>query len=128
MGLLLDTHVLLWALKGDAKLSQRARHCVADASQTRWVSIASAWEITIKVGLGKLYLPVSIHELVPAKLRSMNLEILGIQPRHLHVLDGLPPHHRDPFDRMLASQALAENLTLVSADAAFDAYDVKRFW
>ena len=128
MNLLLDTHALLWFLAGDPRLSTTARAAIEDLGNTRWFSVASAWEIAIKASLGKLTLTGPFHELIPVQLRSNSIQLLPIAPEHLNGLLTLPFHHRDPFDRMLVSQAVVENATLVSADATLDRYAVPRLW
>lgn len=131
MRLLLDTHTLLWVLDGSPRLSIAATRALSDNANEKIVSVASFWEMTIKSSLGKLRLNESPYALL-ARFDSEGLAtILPIGAAHLAALHGLPPHpdkHRDPFDRMLVAQALAEDLTLVSADPLLDAYGVKRLW
>jgi PIN domain nuclease of toxin-antitoxin system len=128
MRLLLDTHALLWFLEGDARLSDRARVAIEDSSHERWVSVASGWEMVIKADLGKLRLPLPFRELFPARLEQLGFSILSVGPGHVQALQGMPRHHTDPFDRMLAAQVLVEGMTLVGIDAAFDAYGISRLW
>ncbi len=128
MKLLLDSHTLLWFLGGDQRLSGRARAAIEDLSNTRLFSTAGAWEIAIKAGLGKLTLAVPYSRLVPDQLRANAIELLPVNPEHLHALISLPFHHRDPFDRMLVAQASVERAILVSADAALDVYGIQRIW
>src|SRR5690349_21806726 len=117
---LLDTHALLWAVADSPRLSPKARALIMEANVSKLVSIASLWEIAVKLRLGKLELAVSFDELV-AKLENNRLAtFLPIAPEHVRRLQSLELHHRDPFDRMLVAQALAENLALVSADASLD--------
>ena len=128
MRLLLDTHALLWFVEDNTRLSARARRRI-EAEQGRvLVSAVSLWEIAIKSSLGKLTMKVPFDELVTEQLQRNAMEILPIAPPHLTRLHALPFHHHDPFDRMLAAQALAELMTLVSCDTAFDAYGVTRLW
>jgi PIN domain nuclease of toxin-antitoxin system len=128
MNLLLDTHVLVWFLEDDPKLSAAARAAVEDAGNERCVSMASGWEMAIKSQIGKLRLPLAFEGLFPAALESLGFSILPIQTRHLHRYCALPLHHRDPFDRLLVAQALSDGLTVIGDDAAFDAYGVTRLW
>ena len=128
MKLLLDTHALIWFLEDDPKLSAAAREVVEDSANERWVSIASGWEMAIKSQLGKLNLPRPFEVLFPSTLEAVGFSILPIQAGHLHRYHALPLHHRDPFDRLLVSQALADGFTVVGNDAAFDAYGVTRIW
>ena len=92
------------------------------------VSVASAWEMSIKQSLGKLQLSLPVERLVADRLPAVGIGLLPIEMAHIGHLERLPLHHRDPFDRMLAAQALAEGLAIVSADEAFDAYGVARVW
>lgn len=117
--LLLDTNALLWLLAGDDRLGRSARRTVETAADL-WVSVASLWEIAITVSLGKLDPVPDLGETV----RSLGLARLEIADTHLAVLERLPFHHRDPFDRLLVSQATAEGLTLLTADRELSAYDV----
>ena len=119
MDILLDTHALLWYVAGDSRLRPSHRALIADDTQRKFVSIASLWEITIKTSSGKLATVVPLPLLVPA-----GIGILPVQLAHLLRLQTLPYHHRDPFDRLLIAQALAENLALISTDKHFAAYGV----
>ncbi len=124
MRLLLDTHVLLWALENESRLGLGAREVIANSENAVWVSIASAWEIAIKTGIGRLELDGSPEEIFPTEIDRANLQLLPISLDHALAVRTLPHHHRDPFDRLLISQARAEGLTLVTADRVFSAYDV----
>lgn len=128
MRLLLDTHALLWFLTDDARLSRTAHALVVAPSAEVWVSAASLWEIVIKSSLGKLPLPRPFAELIPPQLEKEQIQVLPIRVEHLEVLERLPFHHRDPFDRLLLAQAVAERLTLISRDEAFAAYEVQTAW
>jgi PIN domain nuclease of toxin-antitoxin system len=128
VNLLLDTHALLWFLAGDPRLSTKARAAIEKLDNTRLFSVASAWEIAIKISLGKLSLTGPFHERVPVQLRANNIQLLPIGPAHLNGLLSLPYHHRDPFDRILVSQATVESATVVSADETLDRYGVPRLW
>ena len=124
MRLLLDTHVVLWALGDPDRLAPVARAAIADATVELAVSTATVWELAIKVGLGKLRLPGSVAQwFVPAvvELGAQWLEVSAIEAA---AVETLPTHHRDPFDRLLIVQALAGGWTLVTADAAFAGYGV----
>jgi PIN domain nuclease of toxin-antitoxin system len=126
--LLLDTHVLLWFLKGDPQLSPAARSAIEDASNRKLVSIASCWEIAIKAGLGKLKLGEPAGVLLARELLTNSFDLLPISLAHATAVEALAPHHKDPFDRLLIVQAIAESATLVSADGQLDAYGVSRTW
>lgn len=123
MKLLLDTHILLWYLEGHPSLAENKKLMIEDRRNHVAVSAASLWEITIKISIGKLELMDSLAD-IENTLRQQGIHILPIYTPHLQQLLGLPCHHRDPFDRLLIAQALAEGMTLVSDDAAFVAYSV----
>jgi PIN domain nuclease of toxin-antitoxin system len=128
MRLLLDTHTLLWWVEDDTRLSSKARKAIGAASAECHVSLASAWEMAIKSHLGKLKLATPIRQYFPTQLATNGFMQLDIAFRHVARVESLEFHHRDPFDRLLAAQALEEKLTLVSADAVFEDYGVKRLW
>jgi PIN domain nuclease of toxin-antitoxin system len=128
MNLLLDTQALLWYLRDDPNLSPVARVAIEDPGNLKFVSLVSGWEIAIKNALGKLGLPLPFKELFPGHIEDQGFQLLLIQPRHLHQLLDLPRHHGDPFDRLLIAQALSEDFSVVSIDAAFDPYGVRRIW
>lgn len=120
MRLLLDTSTLLWWLDGDAKLGPSVRAAIADPDNEVFVSSASAWEISVKRASGKLDAPFDI---ATALERNHFIE-LPIEVTHAVAAGQLPPHHNDPFDRMLVAQAKRENLTLVTSDAQITNYEV----
>ena len=128
MRILLDTHVLIWLVEGDKNLSTVARSAIEDRDNSLYLSIASLWEITIKLSLGKLDLQLSVDEMVESFLIPGGIEILQIQTKHLSILRDLPLHHRDPFDRMIIAQAKLEKMTLISADGMFDQYGISLLW
>jgi PIN domain nuclease of toxin-antitoxin system len=128
MDLLLDTHALLWFLWNDSRLSVAARTLIENPNHVKMLSIASCWEVTIKTSQGKLKIGTTLSDLLNSQLSQNRIQIVPITLPHLITLNGLPSHHRDPFDRLLASQSIADQLTLVSADSAFDAYGVDLFW
>ncbi len=119
MRLLLDTHIVLWELEGSRTLQRAARDAIEQATELLF-SVVSFAEIGIKAAIGKLSVPDDFHDHV---LRS-GLRVLGLVPDHGLAVAGLPMHHRDPFDRLLIAQARTEQLTIVSADRRFAAYDV----
>lgn len=128
MKLLLDTHALLWFVLGDASLSATARQLIEDAANSKHVSPASYWELAIKISIGKYALHEPYETFMDRAIRQNGFQILPIEPRHTAALINLPFHHRDPFDRLMVAQAIVENLILVSADPAFDAYSIQRLW
>ncbi len=127
MNILLDTHTLLWYLEDSKNLSSKAAEIIEDPSNTLRVSIASLWEISIKLGLGKLSLQNSFSELEEV-LKQLKIEVLPITFSDTECYLNLPLHHRDPFDRILVAQAINHSLVLISRDVAFDAYDLQRVW
>lgn len=129
MDVLLDTNVLLWFLKDDDRLSLAAREIYLDDSNTLFISIASIWEIFIKLGLGKLWLG-SADPLVFLKhhLEQNAISILGITMEHTAAIPTLPNIHRDPFDRLIIAQALHEGLAVISGDRRFGEYGVRNLF
>lgn len=128
MRYLLDTHTLIWLFENNPRLSNRAKSIVIDETNDLFVSIASIWEMTIKSSLGKLNLSIPLWDLIAQKLIPSDIQLLPIQLEHLAVLETLPFHHRDPFDRILIAQAISDRLILLSADEAFKNYDVDCNW
>ena len=128
MNLLLDTHAFPWFFIGNPFLSKTARASIEDASNEKFFSIASLWEIAIKVSIGKLSLAKPFDEIFPDQLANNGIDLLSITAAHVSVITNLPPHHRDPFDRLLIAQAMTEQMQIVSADPAFDDYGVTRLW
>jgi PIN domain nuclease of toxin-antitoxin system len=126
--LLLDTHTLLWFALGDPQLRTTALSAINDPANEKLVSPATYWEIAIKVSLGKLVLHQPYEDFIDRAIPQNGFTILSIEPRHTARLIGLPFHHKDPFDRLLAAQALVEGVPIISADAALDPYGVSRVW
>lgn len=126
--LLLDTHAALWFLWDDPQLSEQAKAIMEDADNRKLVSIASCWEIAIKVGLGKLDLGEPSRSFLPREIARNNFELLPISLDHATMVEGLVAHHRDPFDRLLIAQAMTEGFSLVSIDGVFDQYGIHRVW
>jgi PIN domain nuclease of toxin-antitoxin system len=128
MHLLLDTHTLLWWLEENASLPRSARKVIANKSNDVLVSAASAWEIATKVRLGKLPVAIDLAHDFIGYLETQGFTTLAVSAEHGIRAGLLPGPHKDPFDRMLIAQALAENLVIVSNDVVFDGYGVKRTW
>jgi PIN domain nuclease of toxin-antitoxin system len=128
MRLLLDTHALLWWLAGDAALSNAARDAIAHGGNEVLVSAASAWEIATKHRIGKLPGAAAIVADLDGTVLAQGFGRLPISLRHGQIAGSLPGPHRDPFDRMLMAQAMAEMLVLVSNEAAFTVYGVATLW
>ena len=128
MKILADTHTFLWFVTDAPQLSARAKTILEAPDTERFFSLASVWELAIKTGLGKLTLRKRLEEFLPEQLAANRFALLNIAAEHAFRVGHLPLHHRDPFDRMLVAQSLAENLPLVSSDDALDAYGIKRLW
>jgi len=128
MRLLLDTHAWLWFVLGDASLSQTARSLIEDSSNEKLVSPASYWEVAIKIGIGKYVLPQPYGDFVRHAIEGQSFVILPVLTMHTALVATMPFHHRDPFDRLLVAQALAEQIAIVSNDGILDAYGVQRKW
>lgn len=128
MRLLLDTHAFLWFLLDDTKLSIAARDLIDDPGNDIEVSPATYWEIAIKVSLRKYELPEPFEVFIEREISINDFHILHTEPKHTAALTRMPFHHRDPFDRLLIAQAMVEQIPLVSADPAFDAYAITRLW
>ncbi len=125
---LLDTHCLLWFLQGAPELPDGVADRIEAPGSINRVSAASIWEMAIKIALGKLRVPYSLDQELPGILEDNGFVLLPLDFPHLQRVTQLPFHHRDPFDRLLAAQCQVEDLTILSRDASFDAYDVPRFW
>jgi PIN domain nuclease of toxin-antitoxin system len=123
--ILLDSHVFLWAITSDARLSAVHREYFLDNENVLLLSMASIWEIVIKASLGKLPLPKPTAEFLAKQAEKNQITILPVRLAHLAELEQLPPVHRDPFDRMIAAQARAERLPILSADPVMKQYDVE---
>ena len=108
MNLLLDTHALLWFLANDPVLSPTAKALIEDSSNRKFVSIASCWEIAIKVGLKRLDLGEPATTFLAREIAANHFDLLGIELRHATFVETLPQHHRDPFDRMLVAQSVLD--------------------
>lgn len=126
MSVIVDTQAFLWWVTDDPRLSRRARAAIAD--DHCFVSVASCWEMAIKVSLGKLDMPRPVARFLQEQLEVNGFTLLPISLEHTAAVTDLPFHHRDPFDRLIAVQARLEEIPVVSSDTAFKAYGVKRIW
>ncbi len=128
MKLLLDTHAFIWWDSDPERLSRRALALCQDSRNELRLSVASLWEIQIKMQLGKLKLAARLPDIVAAQQEANELMLVNIAANHVYALDDLPPHHKDPFDRMIIVQAKTEGLRLVSHDKVIREYPVDVEW
>lgn len=127
MRYLLDTQILLWVFGESDKLTTAATRIIKDQKNNLYVSKASFWEVAIKINIGKLTLPFELDVLVQETV-SNDIEILEIEMSHILKVVNLPLHHRDPFDRLIISQTIAEDIPVISSDDKFSLYGIKRIW
>jgi PIN domain nuclease of toxin-antitoxin system len=128
MRVLIDTHVFLWWVEGSRVLPAKARAIVTNRENECLLSVASAWELAIKASLGKLRLASPVQRYIVEHMAANAFVLLNIKIAHVGLVETLPQHHGDPFDRLLIAQALAEDLPVITADPMFDRYGVKRVW
>ena len=124
---LLDTHTLIWFINGDKQFSAKAKNAIEQNEVENFISIATLWELAIKITLGKLDLNISFATL-EIKLKQFGFKILPVTFNDTLQLTKLPFHHKDPFDRILISQSITNRLTLVSKDNHFHAYGISVLW
>jgi PIN domain nuclease of toxin-antitoxin system len=125
---LLDTHAFLWWISDDHRLSDRAREIIGEGRNELFFSAASGWEISIKAGLGRLEMPDGLQRFIADQLSRNAFRVLPIHLSHALHTRVLPDHHRDPFDRILVSQAILEEMPLLSADSLISRYPVEVVW
>ncbi|WP_414575974.1 type II toxin-antitoxin system VapC family toxin [Anabaena sp. CCY 9402-a] len=123
---LLDTHTFIWFIMGDPRITGNVRSQIE--MNENILSIISVWEIAIKHRIGKLNLNSSFADFVEQQIIMTDIQLTTIKIDHVLAVSQLPLHHRDPFDRMLIAQAIAENIHILSADAIFDTYPIQRLW
>lgn len=128
MKYLLDTHTLLWIVEDSEKLGEKAKQLYLDNSNDIYLSIASLWEMAIKISIKKLDIQLSLSKFVEKHILGNNIQLLNIMVEHVSPLETLPFHHRDPFDRIIISQCIQEKMALISKDRTFDAYQIERIW
>jgi PIN domain nuclease of toxin-antitoxin system len=127
MKLLLDTHAFIWLDQTPDLVSDRANTFIQDEANTILLSYTSIWEMQIKVNLGKLTFPTPLRKRIQAHERN-GLVLIPVELNHIYALEQLPHHHRDPFDRLLIAQAMAEGLPILSNDPLFSQYPVRVVW
>lgn len=128
MRLLLDTHALLWFVLEDPRLSIDSQSVITNPNNQILVSIASLWEIAIKISIGKYQLSDPFESFWLEQLKLNRFTLLNVAIQHTARIITLPFHHRDPFDRLIIAQALVERIPIVSVDDVFDLYGVSRVW
>ncbi len=128
MRILIDTHILIWAVDDSAKLSASAVSALQDPWNDLLISAATAWEIAIKSGLKKLSLSLPFRDWMNQAMADLDLALLPITVEYADRQAGLAHHHHDPFDRLIIAQALTDGISVVTADAIFDRYGVVRLW
>ncbi len=125
---LLDTHTLLWIVNDDPRLSETAKSLFLEERNEMFCSLASIWELAIKISMGKLSLDQPLQLFIDEQIFGNNIKILFIETRHILPLENLPFHHKDPFDRLIIAQAMVEKIPVISKDIWFDSYPIQRIW
>jgi PIN domain nuclease of toxin-antitoxin system len=128
MRALIDTPAFRWWVEGNRVLPAKARRMVETGENECLLSVASVWELAIKANLGKLKLATSVQRHVVEQMSANAFVLLNIDIAHVGQVEKLPPHHGDPFDRLLIAQALIEDIPIIAADPVFGRYGVKRIW
>ena len=128
MKLLIDTHTLIWAMDDPAKLSGPAAMALQDPANDLLLSAATVWELAIKIGLVKLKLSLPYRQWMDRAIADLGLAVLPVTVEYAERQSALPTHHKDPFDRLIISQALVDGVTVVGADPIFDHYGIVRLW
>jgi PIN domain nuclease of toxin-antitoxin system len=126
-GYLLDTQAIIWYFSGSNDLDKQIADEISNPENAIFISRISFWEISIKSALGKLRLGADLESLM-RQCQQAGFVIIGLENEHILTLENLPSHHRDPFDRILIAQCMAEELEIISSDAALDSYPVSRKW
>lgn len=128
MNLLLDSHAFIWMHEEPQKLSVNAASEIINPANQLFLSVTSVWELQIKIAIGKFRFSDTLENVILQEQQANNLQILPVKLAHALYLENLPLHHKDPFDRLLISQAIVENMTLISADANFANYQINLLW
>jgi len=126
--ILLDTHAFHWFVMDSPEISKRAASLIESTENDVYLSMASVWEMVIKVSIGKLRIDERFEDFIMPELENNKFSLLNIEVQHLGKVVNLPFHHRDPFDRLLAAQSLMMNMPILSYDSAFDLYEAERLW
>lgn len=128
MRLLLDTHTFIWFVSDSPRISVTVKELIENENNEKLLSTASIWEMAIKHSSGKLSFGQPFKEFIDQQINLNSIDLLNINLDHIDIVATLPLHHRDPFDRLLIAQAMVEQLPILSADSAFDAYPIGRLW
>ncbi len=128
MRLLLDTHTFIWWASNDPSLSATVKLAIGDRNNEIFLSSVSTWEMAIKIALGKLAIAQPLSSLVLSHIALYQFQPLAITYDHTYQVQGLPQHHKDPFDRLLIAQAMVENMVLLTCDTSFAPYGVQTLW
>jgi PIN domain nuclease of toxin-antitoxin system len=128
MKLMLDTHAFIWWDSEPAKLSSQALALCQDPANQLLLSVASVWEMQIKLQLGKLTIRIPLADVITHQQQTNNVDIVPITLTHVLTLDGLPSYHKDPFDRLIIAQAMVEGIAVISNDPMFAHYPIKLIW
>lgn len=128
MRYLLDTGIWLWSIGQVERISGRGQEILNNGREEIYLSAASSWEVSIKAGLGKLHLPSPPAQCIPSFMARQNLLPLPVTHAHAVKVYDLPPHHRDPFDRLILAQSIVEEMTILTADKTFTKYPVETLW
>ena len=131
MNYLLDTHTFIWFVEADRRLSRTSLRLIQDPENQIFLSVASVWEMAIKISVGKLRMPLPYRQFVESEIEKNEFILLGISTEHAEAiahLDYPASGHRDPFDRLLVAQSLCEDLPIISRDNCFRHYHVEKIW
>jgi PIN domain nuclease of toxin-antitoxin system len=128
MDILIDTHTFLWFIEDNYKLSKNAKEIIENENNRKFLSVASAWELGIKYSIGKIQLEQNFNDFIDEQLAVNNINLLPIKLTHIKIVAELSLYHKDPFDRLMIAQAIAENLPIISIDNIFDSYPIKKIW
>jgi PIN domain nuclease of toxin-antitoxin system len=128
MKVLVDTHTFIWALLQDHRLSPKSKQVLSSDDSELYFSLASLWEIAIKIKLGKLNAIGSSVAYIRDEMEAYGIQLLPIRYEHILQLEALPVHHSDPFDRLLIAQAITESLPILTADEKFGPYPIRTIW
>ena len=128
MRIILDTHAFLWFIQGNDKLSAVAKSSIENLDNQKLVSVASLWEIAIKISIGKIEIGMTLEKLLQREIYGNSFGLLNIDAMSLDELAKLPFHHKDPFDRLIIAQSITKNISIVSKDNAFKHYPINLIW